>query len=100
LDVRFGSAELEKCYQSNRAGRRAWGEKIARRYVQRVDALYEVETAKDLFALRSLRLHPLKGDRQGQHAIRLDETWRLVVRFAGDRLTIVTVEEVSKHYGD
>ena len=100
MDVHFRSAELERCYQGGDAARRAWGEKIAQRYVQRIDALYAAETVKDLFGLRSLRLHPLKGVRQGQHAIRLDDAWRLVVRFAGNRLTIVTVEEVSKHYGD
>ena len=55
---------------------------------------------KDLAALRSLRLHPLKGTRRGRHAINLDGAWRLVVRFEGERLTIVRVEEVSKHYGD
>ncbi len=100
MDVHFRTAGLERCYQDGDTARRAWGEKIARRYVQRIDALYAAKTAKDLFALRSLRLHPLKGNRQGQHAIRLDDAWRLVVRFAGDRLTIVTVEEVSRHYGD
>ena len=100
MDVRFATVELEKRYRSNADARKAWGEKIARRYVQRVDALYEAETMKDLAALRSLRLHPLKGPRRGQHAINLDGAWRLVVRFQGERLTIVRVEEVSKHYGD
>jgi proteic killer suppression protein len=100
LDVRFATVELEKRYRSNADARKAWGEKIARRYVQRVDALYEAETMRDLAALRSLRLHPLKGTRRGQHAINLDGAWRLVVRFEGERLTIVRVEEVSKHYGD
>ena len=100
MDVRFATVALEKRYQDNTEAQKAWGEKIARRYVQRVDALYEAETAKDLFALRALRLHPLKGQRRGQHALRLDDTWRLIVRFEGERLTIVTVEEVTKHYGD
>lgn len=100
MDVGFGSSQLERCYEDGNVARRAWGPKIARCYVQRVDALYAAETARDLFALRALRLHPLKGDRQGQHAIRLDDAWRMVVRFDGERLTIVTVQEVSKHYGD
>lgn len=100
MEVRFASGELEKRYRNHAEAQKAWGEKIALRYVQRVDALYEAETMKDLAALRSLRLHPLKGTRRGQHAISLDGAWRLVVRFEGERLTIVRVEEVSKHYGD
>jgi plasmid maintenance system killer protein len=100
MDVRFRTDELAKRYQDHKAARRAWGEKVAVRYAQRVNALYAAERAEDLFALRSLALHPLKGDRQGQHALRLDDSWRLVVRFAGKALTVVTVEEVTKHYGD
>jgi proteic killer suppression protein len=100
VDVRFGSHQLERSYREGDVARRAWGAKIAACYVRRVDALYAAQTARELFALRSLRVHPLKGDRQGQHAIRLDDAWRLVVRFEGERLTIVTVQEVSKHYGD
>ncbi len=100
MDVRFGKAQLERSYRDHRLARSLWGEKIARCYVRRVDQLYAAETAHDLFALQALRLHPLKGERQGQHALRLDDAWRLVVRFQGERLTIVTVEEVSKHYGD
>ena len=99
-DVFFAAVELERRYQEQAEAQKVWGEKIARRYVQRVDALYEAETAADSFSLRALRLHPLKGKRRGQHAMRLDDSWRLIVRFEGERLTIVTVEEVSKHYGD
>jgi plasmid maintenance system killer protein len=100
VEVRFGKVQLERSYRDNRLARTLWGEKIARCYVQRIDQLYAAETARELFALRALRLHPLKGERQGQHALRLDDAWRVVVRFEGERLTIVTVEEVSKHYGD
>jgi plasmid maintenance system killer protein len=45
-------------------------------------------------------MHPLKGARRGQHAIRLGERERLIVAFEDDAWTIVRVEEVSKHYGD
>jgi len=100
VDVLFATAALERRYRNQAEARKAWGEKVARRYVQRVDALYEAETAADLFTLRALRLHALKGRRHGQHAMRLDDSWRLVVRFEGERWRIVTVEEVSRHYGD
>ncbi len=100
MDVRFGTVELETCYRDAKVAQRAWGQKIARRYVQRVDTLYAAKGAKDLFALRALDLHPLKGKRQGQHALRLDDAWRMLVRFDDKGMTVVTVEEVSKHYGD
>jgi proteic killer suppression protein len=100
MDVRFATQALENCYRHSAAGRRAWGQKIALRYVQRVNALYAAREATDLFALKSLRLHPLKGERKGQHVLSLDVEWRMVVRFEGESWTIVRVEEVSRHYGD
>ena len=89
----FGSApsNFEACYRDAKVAQRAWGQKIARRYVQRVDSLYAAKTAKDLFALRALDLHLLKGKRQGQHALRLDDAWRMVVRFDDKGMTVVTV---------
>jgi plasmid maintenance system killer protein len=63
LDVRFGTVELETCYRDAKVAQRAWGQKIARRYVQRVDTLHAAKAAKDLFALRALDLHPLTSAR-------------------------------------
>ena len=100
MEVRFATQALENCYQDLAVARRAWGQKIANRYIQRVNALYAARAAADLFALKSFRLHPLKGARKGQHGLNLDVEWRMVVRFEGARWTVVRVEEVSRHYGD
>ena len=53
-----------------------------------------------MFGLRSLALHPLKGGMKGKHALRIDDSWRLIVVFVGDAMKVVRIEEVSKHYGD
>jgi len=45
-------------------------------------------------------MHPLRGDRSGQYAIRLGDRERLIITFENEAFTIVSVEEVSKHYGD
>jgi len=100
MTVTFKTAELERCYVQSSEGKRAWGEKVARLYGRRVDALYAAESAQDLYALAALRFHPLKGDRAGQYAIWLTEFMRLIVTFKDRAMTVVQVEEVSKHYGD
>lgn len=48
-----------------------------------------------LMEFRSLRVHPLRGDREGLWAIDLLAQWRLL--FSIDDGTIV-IEEVSNHY--
>lgn len=43
--------------------------------------------------LKSMGLHPLKGDRQGQWAITINGPWRICFRFAdGDALDVEIVD--------
>jgi len=37
--------------------------------------------------LPGFRLHPLKGDRKGQWAVRVSGNWRVVFEFAGENAT-------------
>lgn len=76
------------------------GERVARSYVQRVNILYAAKDIRDLFALRAFDMHPRKGGRKGQYAIRLGGRERLIKAFADAELTVVRIEEVSQHYGD
>ena len=98
--VRFATSRLERCYREIRFAQREWGEKVGRTYIQRINTLWAVRNGRDLFTLRALDMHPLKGERRGQHAIRLGDRERLIVAFEDDAWTIVRVEEVSRHYGD
>src|SRR4051794_5601684 len=100
MRVQFATKKLEQCFRELALAKREWGERVARAYVQRVSTLYAAKDMRDLFALRALDLHPLKGERKGQYAIRLGERERLIVTFADMDLTVVRVEEVSRHYGD
>jgi plasmid maintenance system killer protein len=98
--VLFATSRLERCYREIRLAQREWGQKVGRMYVQRINTLSAARDGRDLFALKALDMHPLKGGRRGQHAIRLGDRERLIVAFQDDAWTIVRVEEVSKHYGD
>ncbi|MFI5197694.1 MAG: plasmid maintenance system killer [Thermoanaerobaculia bacterium] len=98
--VRFATSRLERCYREIRLAQREWGQKVGRMYIQRINTLWAARDGRELFTLKALDIHPLKGDRRGQFAIRLGDRERLIVAFEDDAWTIVRVEEVSKHYGD
>ena len=70
---------------------------MGRRYVQRVDVLLEAESRADIQVVRAYDLHPLTGDRRGQHAIRLSGQMRLILTFENERSVIV--EEVVDYHG-
>lgn len=100
MEVRFRRKQLEKCYTCQGAAIRRWGAAVARKYVQRVNDLYAVNTIDDLFRIPPLRFHALTGPRRGQYALSLSERMRLIVTFTGKGSVTAWVEEVSKHYDD
>jgi toxin HigB-1 len=66
-----------------------------------IDILKAANTRADIQANRPLRLHPLRGKREGQFAIDLiKKSWRLILTFRKEEVEIVRIEEVSNHYDD
>jgi len=71
-----------------------------------VDAFFTVMTVisaahdeRDLRALKSLHFEKLSGNRNGQHSLRLNKQWRLIVRFQTDAAgKYLSIEEIENHY--
>jgi len=100
LEIRFKTRKLEKRYLNAKEAEKAYGRQVARKYIQRVTILKQARCFEDLYAISVLKLHPLKGDRDGEYAIVLTGFYRLIIRNVGEVYDIVRIEEVSKHYGD
>jgi proteic killer suppression protein len=60
---------------------RRLGADIQRQARKRLAVLHRAETLNDLAALRGNRLEPLRGDRAGQHSIRVNDQWRICFRW-------------------
>jgi len=99
MDVEFASRQLLRRYESSSEAIRAWGQQVARKYIQRVDILYAVKNLEELYQIRSLKFHKLTGEREGQYAIVLDHRWRLIVTYV-EAESKIRIEEVTHHYGD
>jgi proteic killer suppression protein len=52
------------------------------RAVRKLDYIHSATSLDDLRVPPGNRLHALKGDRQGQHAIAVNDQWRICFRFA------------------
>ncbi len=57
---------------------------FAKQAVRRLVRLDSAETLGDLAALPSNRLEALRGDRAGQHSIRINVQWRVCFRWTED----------------
>ena len=98
MQLELRTRKLERCYLEQAQAIRAWGAFIAQRFTERMERL-AFSTWEDTGRMRSLRLHRLKGEHQSLWAIDLDNRWRAILSY--DRLSqIVTVEDVTNHYGD
>ena len=75
----FRCPDTEKLYQRERVPRFVNIESAAR---QRLRFLHNAATLRDLSFPKSNRLEPLKGDRIGQHSIRINKQYRICFRWA------------------
>ena len=100
MEIRFRTNKLQRQYERSDAAVKAYGEQVARRYVQRINVIKHARDIEELQRLPGLGCHPLKGDRAGEWAVKLTGFYRLIFTLESERLQIVLIEEVSKHYGD
>jgi proteic killer suppression protein len=100
LEVRFRTKQLEDCYLQSAKAARAFGPEVGRRYIGRINLIKAAPDLDTLKNLPGLRCHPLHGDRKGQWAATLIDRVRLIFTFSDGAMTIVRIEEVSKHYDD
>ncbi|MBN1319630.1 MAG: type II toxin-antitoxin system RelE/ParE family toxin [Thermoleophilia bacterium] len=97
MRIRFRTNKLQKWFEDSKTGQRALGQEVARRYIQRIQIIQQTKDVDELRSLPGLRCHSLAGDREGTYAINLTGFDRLIVSIEEG---VVTIEEVSKHYGD
>ena len=100
MDVRFRTRKLQSQYERSSEAVKAYGEPVARKYIQRVNIIKAAHDIDELKQLPALRCHQLKGERLGQWAVNLTEYRRLIFTLEGDQCEIVRIEGVSKHYED
>ncbi|GJL92886.1 type II toxin-antitoxin system RelE/ParE family toxin [Hyphococcus sp.] len=70
----FNNRKTERFFKGERVARWAAFEKAALRKLDMLDA---AEDLKDLKSPPGNRLEALKGERKGQHSIRINDQWRV-----------------------
>lgn len=100
MEIAFKTRKLEKCFLSHKEAERSFGAQVARKFIQRVNIIQAAATVDELRAMRSLDCHQLKGDRQGQWAVKLTGRYRLLFSIEAGSSENILMLEVSNHYGD
>lgn len=75
----FADRQTEEFFRTGKS-RRVPGD-VARRALRKLEAVHVASQLSDLRVPPGNRLHALKGDRAGQHAIAVNDQWRICFRF-------------------
>ena len=72
---------------------------VVRAYRRRIQQIRAAVDERDFYASKALHFEKLKGNREGQHSIRLNSQWRLVVEIRGSHpcKVIGIIEIVDYH---
>ena len=98
MKIEFATNRLDAAGLSLSEATRLFGVPIGRKYIQRLAVLRAVDKFTELYGHRALRLHPMRGDHAGQHAITLTGNFRLIIeQVSNDALRILGVED---YHGD
>ena len=99
MRIRFEDDDLRRLYEERDFVLPRLGPEIARAFRKKTAYLEAAESETDLRNYKALHYEKLRGGRAGQHSIRLNRQWRLILRLETDaegRLLIIV--EVVNHY--
>ncbi len=69
-------------------------------YRKRIALIRSASDERDFYALKSLHFEKLLGDRKGQHSMRLNDQWRLIVEFktieSGKLVVVISIVDYHK----
>lgn len=96
MDVAFADDDLDRL-ETDPTFTMGLAAGVVKAYRKRLQAIRSAPDERDFYALKPLRFEKLKGKRQHQHSMRLNEQFRLVVECeaggSGKRVKIVAVED-------
>lgn len=99
MQIEYGDEDLRRLAEEPDFAPRQWSRDVIRAYRKKIQLLGAAKDERDLRQLRGLRLKELSGTRTGTSSIRLNDQYRLILRFRTDpegRIVIV-LELVDYH---
>jgi len=98
MDVEFDDDNLDRL-ETDAHFTAGLPQEIVSAYRKRMQQIRAFRDERDFYVLKALHFEKLKGDRGGQHSIRLNKQWRLVLEVRGDHpcKVIGIIEIVDYH---
>ena len=98
MDVEFDDDDLDRL-ETDANFTAGFSQDIVRSYRKKMQQIRASRDERDLMALKSLHFEKLKGNREGQHSIRLNLQWRLVLEIRGSHpCKVVGIIEIVDYH--
>ncbi len=98
MRFRFEHKKLEALYTAE-AGAKKYPRAVVTAFFEVMAMLVAATDQRDLYAVKSLHFEALKGDRVGQHSVRLNKQYRLILRIeTDDQGNVVVVIEIDDYH--
>ena len=98
MNIVFYSSRLQDASTCIGEATRLFGAVIGKKYIQRTLLLRATDEFRHLFGHRALKLHPLKGNRDGQYSVTLTGNYRLILEKIDEET--VRIVEVEDYHGN
>jgi proteic killer suppression protein len=96
MEIVFKSKKLHKVFNDSSSLIKKYGNKHARKIVQRLNEFNAANSLYDIVILQAPRLHSLKGKMHGYWAVDLIHPFRLVIEpMDGETTDLKTVTEIK-----
>jgi proteic killer suppression protein len=98
MDVEFDDDDLDRL-ETDANFTAGFSQEIVRSYRKKMQQIRASRDERDLMVLKSLHFEKLKGNREGQHSIRLNLQWRLVLEIRGSHpCKVVGIIEIVDYH--
>ncbi len=96
MDVEFDDDDLDRL-ETDREYFGSHGVPVVRAFRRTMQFIRAARDERDLYAMKSRRFEKLKGKRQHQHSLRLNDQWRLIVEIRGEhpqkRIAVIEIND-------
>lgn len=98
MDIEFDDDNLDHL-ETDAQFTAGHSQEVVRAYRKRIQQIRAFRDERDFYAVKALHFEKLKGSREGQHSIRLNLQWRLVVEIRGDHpCKIIGIVEIVDYH--
>jgi proteic killer suppression protein len=82
MEVRFQDAKLDRL-ETDAQFEGGFASAVVTAFRKRMQTIRDAPDERTFYALKSLHFEKLKGNRNHQHSMKLNDQWRLIIEFEG-----------------